>query len=125
MIPSEFPSNLHQVKSVVTAAKKGFVLADGTFIEADVIIYCTGNVDVTQFLGLVSRPRDVDINENGERLTDFLDSFTAAMLHLYLSSTAIFMLTALLNLATACLPPPAASLHKTFYFFSSLFCPST
>ena len=27
------------------------------------------------------------------------------MLHLYLSSTAIFMLTPLLNLLTACLPP--------------------
>ena len=46
------------------------------------------------------------------------------MLHLYLSSTVIFMLTALLNLLTTCFPPPAASLHKTFNFCSSLFCPN-
>ena len=36
------------------------------------------------------------------------------MLHLYLFSTAIFMLTPLLNLLTACLSPPATSLYKDF-----------
>ena len=41
--------------------------------------------------------------------------------YLCLSFTAIFMVTALLNLLTACLPPPAASPHETL--LSPLFCP--
>ena len=41
------------------------------------------------------------------------------------TSLDIFMLTALLNLLTACLPSPAASPHTIFYSFSSLFCPPT
>lgn len=41
-IPSEFPPNLHQKPNVVRADEKGFVFADGTYSEADVIIYCTG-----------------------------------------------------------------------------------
>ena len=39
-----------------------------------------------------------------QRLTSGHDKVTAAMLLLYLSSTAIFMPTALLNLLIACLP---------------------
>lgn len=58
MFPSELPSNLHQVQAVVTADEKGFVLADGTYIEADAIIYCTGNVDVAQPLDSVSQPKE-------------------------------------------------------------------
>ena len=43
---------------------------------------------------------------NSPALTDCLDSLShRCNLHLYPSSTAIFMLTALLNLLTACLPP--------------------
>ena len=42
------------------------------------------------------------------------------MLHLYLSSTAIFMLTALLNLLTACLPlarPRCTTLSTSHLYF--------
>lgn len=41
-IPSELPCNLHQVRTVANADEKGFVFADGTYSEADAIIYCTG-----------------------------------------------------------------------------------
>ncbi|KAG0707863.1 Flavin-containing monooxygenase FMO GS-OX3 [Chionoecetes opilio] len=41
MIPSELPANLHQVRPVVSADERGFVLTDGRHIEADAIIYCT------------------------------------------------------------------------------------
>ncbi|XP_045108747.1 flavin-containing monooxygenase FMO GS-OX-like 4 isoform X2 [Portunus trituberculatus] len=42
VIPSEFPNTLRQVRAVVTANETGFVLTDGTHVEADVILYCTG-----------------------------------------------------------------------------------
>ncbi|XP_063842422.1 uncharacterized protein LOC135090070 isoform X2 [Scylla paramamosain] len=42
LIPSEFPNTLHQVRAVVTADETGFVLADGTYVEAEAILYCTG-----------------------------------------------------------------------------------
>ncbi|KAK7076844.1 hypothetical protein SK128_011554 [Halocaridina rubra] len=41
-IPSEFPVNVEQVRGVVAASDNGFTLSDGTFVEADVILYCTG-----------------------------------------------------------------------------------
>ncbi|XP_066956718.1 uncharacterized protein [Macrobrachium rosenbergii] len=40
--PSEFPANVEQVRGVVEATEKGFNLMDGSHIEADVIMFCTG-----------------------------------------------------------------------------------
>lgn len=42
VIPSEFPKTLRQVRAVVKADETGFVLADGTHVEAEAILYCTG-----------------------------------------------------------------------------------
>lgn len=41
-IKSEMPPNTKQVKGAVKAASNGFTLIDGTFVEADFILYCTG-----------------------------------------------------------------------------------
>ncbi|XP_071543296.1 uncharacterized protein [Panulirus ornatus] len=41
-IPSELPANVRQVRGVVAALDNGFVFADGSSAEADVIVYCTG-----------------------------------------------------------------------------------
>lgn len=41
--PSKLPPNVFQVKGVKGAKENGFELRDGTFIEADAIMYCTGN----------------------------------------------------------------------------------
>ncbi|XP_068215073.1 uncharacterized protein [Palaemon carinicauda] len=40
--PSEFPANVQQVRGVVEATENGFNLGDGSHIEADVIMFCTG-----------------------------------------------------------------------------------
>lgn len=40
--PSEFPPNVQQVRGAVAASENGFTLADGSFVEADAIVYCTG-----------------------------------------------------------------------------------
>ncbi|XP_076056880.1 uncharacterized protein LOC143034553 [Oratosquilla oratoria] len=41
-IPSELPPNLKQVRGVVEATEKGFIMADGEKYNADAIVYCTG-----------------------------------------------------------------------------------
>ncbi|KAK3868389.1 hypothetical protein Pcinc_026215 [Petrolisthes cinctipes] len=41
-IPSELPPNMRQVQGVVSALDEGFVFADGSSAQADVIMYCTG-----------------------------------------------------------------------------------
>ena len=33
---------MKQVQGIVKAKKDGFILKDGSFIEADALIYCTG-----------------------------------------------------------------------------------
>ncbi|XP_064108103.1 uncharacterized protein LOC135216603 isoform X4 [Macrobrachium nipponense] len=40
--PSDFPANVEQVRGVVEATENGFNLMDGSHIEADVIMFCTG-----------------------------------------------------------------------------------
>lgn len=42
MIPIEFPSNIRQVAGAEAVTKDGFILSDGTCVQADAIIYCTG-----------------------------------------------------------------------------------
>ncbi|XP_076056876.1 uncharacterized protein LOC143034552 isoform X2 [Oratosquilla oratoria] len=41
-IPSELPPNLKQMRGVVEATEKGFIMADGQKYNADAIVYCTG-----------------------------------------------------------------------------------
>lgn len=48
-------------------------------------------------------------------LTIFQSSNSVSMLHFFLFFIVIFMLTALLHLPTACLPPPTVPLHPPFY----------
>lgn len=40
--PSELPPNVRQVKGVVSALDDGFVFADGSSAQADIILFCTG-----------------------------------------------------------------------------------
>lgn len=41
-IPSLMPTNLRQVRGAVKAKEDGFILADGSQVTADSVIYCTG-----------------------------------------------------------------------------------
>lgn len=40
--PSEFPPNVKQGSGIVKAVENGFYLKDGSFQEADALLYCTG-----------------------------------------------------------------------------------
>lgn len=45
--PSELPPNIRQVQGAVKATENGFYFGDGSFAEAENIIYCTGKVYIT------------------------------------------------------------------------------
>ena len=47
-VPSKFPENFEQVsgvKSLKSGTKNTFILRDGSEVEADAILYCTGVYD--------------------------------------------------------------------------------
>lgn len=46
-IPSKLPSNVRQVRGVVSAMEDGFEFGDGSSAQADAILYCTGNTVIT------------------------------------------------------------------------------